>query len=88
MDAVQVQGYIDQLIAKQPILGEHYVARQLEWAVVELELAGETHRYEVAEVEDERCYQCGGTGERDGEECPFCRGSGFQADVPSYEAQV
>lgn len=49
MDAVQVQDYIDQLIAKQPILGEHYVARQLEWAVVELELAGEVHCYEVAQ---------------------------------------
>ena len=48
MTVHQVQGYIDQLIAKEPILGEHYVARQLEWAVVELELAGETHRYEVA----------------------------------------
>jgi len=48
MNAHQVQDYIDQLVSKGPALGEHYVARQLEWAVVELELAGEVHRYEVA----------------------------------------
>lgn len=49
MDAVQVQEYIDVLMTKVPTCGEHYVARQLEWAVVELELAGETHRYEVGQ---------------------------------------
>ena len=37
MTALQVQDYIDLVIAKQAILGEHYVARQLAWAVVELE---------------------------------------------------
>lgn len=36
-------------------------------------------------VEDERCYECSGTGERDGEECPFCRGTKFP--VPRYEVQ-
>lgn len=81
MNAHQVQDYIDLLCSKVQILGEHYVARQLEWATAELE------RVVGSQVEDERCYQCGGTGERDGEECSFCRGSGFEADVPSYEVQ-
>lgn len=49
MNAVQVQDYIDLVVSKVQIFGEHYVARQLEWAVVELELAGEIHRYEVAQ---------------------------------------
>lgn len=37
MTAHQVQDYIDLLCSKAPILGEHYVARQLAWAAVELE---------------------------------------------------
>lgn len=37
MNADQVQDYIDLLIKKHDVLGEHYVARQLAWAVVELE---------------------------------------------------
>ena len=49
MDAHQVQDYIDLVVSKGQSLGEHYVARQLEWAVVELELAGQKHVYEVAE---------------------------------------
>lgn len=40
MTAGQVQDYIDLLISKHEILGEHYVARQLAWAVVELERVG------------------------------------------------
>lgn len=37
MNAHQVQDYIDQLVAKAPTLGEHYVSRQMEWAVAELD---------------------------------------------------
>jgi hypothetical protein len=40
MTAGQVQDYIDLLISKHSCLGEHYVARQLEWAVAELERVG------------------------------------------------
>jgi len=36
----QVQDYIDLLVGKHDILGEHYVARQLAWAVAELERVG------------------------------------------------
>lgn len=49
MNAHQVQDYIDLVVSKGQCLGEHYVARQLDWAVVELELAGETHSYLVGE---------------------------------------
>lgn len=76
MTAHQVQDYIDLVVSKGQSLGEHYVARQLEWGVAELE--------RVQAVADEdgwmRCYECGGTGQRDGEECRFCLGSGFQPD--------
>jgi len=37
MNAHQVQDYIDLVIVKAPQLGEHYVARQLEWATAELD---------------------------------------------------
>lgn len=37
MNAHQVQDYIDLLCAKVGTLGEHYVARQLEWAAAELD---------------------------------------------------
>lgn len=36
----QVQDYIDLLCNKASTLGEHYVARQLAWAVAELERVG------------------------------------------------
>lgn len=36
MTAHQVQDYIDLLVSKVQSLGEKYVARQLDWAVVEL----------------------------------------------------
>ena len=39
MNAHQVQDYIDLVIVKSNVLGEHYVARQVEWAVAELEVA-------------------------------------------------
>lgn len=37
--------------------------------------------------EDERCYECFGTGERDGEECRFCLGTGFPRDPFSEQAE-
>jgi len=37
LNAHQVQDYIDLVIVKAPQLGEHYVARQLEWATAELD---------------------------------------------------
>lgn len=37
MNAHQVQDYIDLLCSKVKILGERYVARQLEWATAELD---------------------------------------------------
>lgn len=49
MSVHQVQDYIGLVVGKVAVLGEQYVARQLEWAVVELELAGQTLTYEVAE---------------------------------------
>ena len=81
MSSGQVQDYIDLLIDKHNILGEHYVVRQLAWAVAELE------RVQGHQVDDERCYECSGTGERDGEECPFCLGTGFPRDMPYGDGQ-
>jgi hypothetical protein len=40
MTAHQVQDYIDKLVAQVDVLGELYVARQLDWAVVELGRVG------------------------------------------------
>jgi DnaJ-class molecular chaperone len=34
------------------------------------------------EEQDDPCYECSGTGERDGEECPFCLGTGWPRDLP------
>ncbi len=42
MKAHQVQDYIDLVVSKGQSLGEHYVACQLEWAVVELDRVGGT----------------------------------------------
>ena len=40
MSPGQVQDYIDLLCAKVAVLGEQYVARQMAWAVAELERVG------------------------------------------------
>lgn len=42
MNAHQVQDYIDLVVSKGQSFGEHYVARQLEWAVAELDRVGGT----------------------------------------------
>ena len=42
MNAHQVQDYIDLVVSKGQSLGEHYVARQLEWTVTELDRVGGT----------------------------------------------